>query len=122
MAVSDVLLPNREARPIREKGLRLSGPLINQNRQYAQVINDYKDSLRSEIMGFRFIYIGIRVKNMDESIRFYTEVLRMKIVEKREKTIPTRGEIVTLKSPNSSQLMELNFCEEESPFYTPLFE
>jgi len=70
-------------------------------------------------MGFRFIYTGIRVKNMDESIRFYTEVLGMKIAEKREKMEPTRGEVVTLKSPTSSQLLELNFYEEESPFYAP---
>lgn len=70
-------------------------------------------------MGFRFIYTGIRVKNMDESIRFYTEVLGMKIAEKREKMEPTRGEVVTLKSTNSSQLLELNFYEEESPFYAP---
>ena len=70
-------------------------------------------------MGFRFIYTGIRVKNMDESIRFYTEVFGMEIAEKREKMEPTRGEVVTLKSPNSSQLLELNFYEEESPFYAP---
>jgi len=70
-------------------------------------------------MSFRFIYTGIRVKNMDESIRFYNEVLGMKIAEKREKMEPTRGEVVTLKSPNSSQLLELNFYEEESPFYAP---
>jgi lactoylglutathione lyase len=70
-------------------------------------------------LGFRFIYTGIRVKNMDESIRFYTEVLGMKITEKREKTEPTKGEVVTLKSPNSNQLLELNYYEKESPFYAP---
>lgn len=70
-------------------------------------------------MGFNFIYTRIRVKNIDESIKFYTEVLGMKIAEKREKMEPTRGEVVTLKSPNSSQLLELNFYEEESPFYAP---
>jgi lactoylglutathione lyase len=70
-------------------------------------------------LGFRFIYTGIRVKNMDESIRFYTEVLGMTVVEEREKTEPTKGEVVTLKSPNSNQLLELNFYEEESAFYTP---
>lgn len=70
-------------------------------------------------MGFRFVYTGIRVKNMDESIRFYTEVLGMQIAEKREKTAPTRGEVVTLKSSNSEQLLELNFYEEDSPFYAP---
>jgi len=68
---------------------------------------------------FRFIYTGIRVKNMDESIRFYTETMGMKVAEKREKTAPTRGEVVTLKSPNSDQLLELNYYEKESDFYAP---
>jgi lactoylglutathione lyase len=75
--------------------------------------------LRSEALNFRFIYTGIRVKDMDESIKFYTEVLGMEIVEKRERTEPTKGEGVTLKSPNSNQLLELNFYERDSPFFTP---
>lgn len=70
-------------------------------------------------MNFRFIYTGIRVKNMDESIDFYTRVLGMRVAEKREKAEPTKGEGVTLKSPGSEQLLELNFYEEESPFYAP---
>ena len=70
-------------------------------------------------MSFRFIYTGIRVKNMDESIRFYTQVLGMRIAEKRQRTEPTKGEVVTLKSQNSDQLLELNYYEEESPFYAP---
>ncbi len=77
------------------------------------------EQLRSEAMNFRFIYTGIRVKNMDESIRFYTEVLGMQIAEKRQETEPTKGEVVTLKSPDSNQLLELNFYENDSPFYAP---
>jgi lactoylglutathione lyase len=70
-------------------------------------------------MNFRFIYTGIRVKNMDESIRFYTEVLGMEIAEKRERLEPTKGEAITLKTPDSNQLLELNFYESDSPFYAP---
>ena len=70
-------------------------------------------------MNFRFIYTGIRVKNMDESIRFYSEVFGMEIEEERERTKPTKGEVVTLKSPNSNQLLELNYYEKDSPFYAP---
>ncbi len=70
-------------------------------------------------MNFRFIYTGIRVKNMDESIKFYTQVLGMEIAEKRQRTEPTKGEVVTLKSPESNQLLELNFYESDSPFYAP---
>jgi lactoylglutathione lyase len=70
-------------------------------------------------LGLRFVYTGIRVKNMDKSIRFYTEIMGMKVAEKREKTVPTRGEVVTLKSPNSDQLLELNYYQKESEFYAP---
>jgi len=69
--------------------------------------------------GFRFIYTGIRVKDMEESVRFYTEVLGMVIVEPIQKTAPTKGSVVTLKSPNSQQLLELNHYEEGSPYSSP---
>ena len=56
---------------------------------------------------------------MEESVRFYTEVLGMVIVEPIQKTAPTKGSVVTLKSPNSEQLLELNHYEEGSPFNSP---
>jgi lactoylglutathione lyase len=69
--------------------------------------------------GFRFIYTGIRVKNMEESVKFYTGVLGMMIAEPLQKTTPTKGSVVTLKSANSEQLLELNHYEEGSPFNSP---
>ncbi|MDA4111663.1 MAG: VOC family protein [Thaumarchaeota archaeon] len=65
---------------------------------------------------FRFIYTGIRVQNMQESLDFYTKILEMEVVDKLEKTEPTKGEVVTLQSPNSNQLLELNYYELGSPF------
>ena len=65
---------------------------------------------------FRFIYTGIRVRNMEESLKFYTNVLGMIIVEPLQKTAPTKGSVVTLKSTNSEQVLELNYYEEDSPF------
>ena len=65
------------------------------------------------------IYTGIRVKNMDQSLAFYTEILKMKLVEKRQKTLPTEGEVATPKSPGSEQLLELNWYREGSRFGTP---
>ncbi len=56
---------------------------------------------------------------MDESIKFYTEAFGMNVAEKREKTEPTKGEVVTLKSPDSEQILELNYYEKESQFYQP---
>jgi lactoylglutathione lyase len=74
---------------------------------------------RPQSMPPRMVYTGIRVKNMDQSIAFYTEVLGMKLVEKREKTPLTEGEVVMLKSADSEQLLELNWYEEGSRFGTP---
>jgi lactoylglutathione lyase len=70
-------------------------------------------------MNLRFIYTGIRVKDMEESIRFYTEILGMAIVDRLESFDPTKGKTVTLKSPNSGQLLELNWYENRSPFFSP---
>lgn len=67
-------------------------------------------------MGFRFIYTGIRVKNMEESLKFYTEVLGMVIAEPLESMEPTKGSVVTLKSPGSEQILELNYYKDDSPF------
>ncbi len=63
-----------------------------------------------------FIYTGIRVKDMDESIAFYTRVLNMTVAEKRERTEPTKGEVITLKSRHSGQLLELNWYAGDSPY------
>jgi lactoylglutathione lyase len=66
----------------------------------------------------RFIYTAIRVRNMDDSIRFYTQVLGMDAVDRREVTEPTSGEVVTLRSPGSEQLLELNWYREGTRFGT----
>lgn len=55
---------------------------------------------------------------MDESIRFYTDVLGMQLVE-RMTTAPTKGEVATLRSPGSEQELELNFYARDSPFWAP---
>ena len=67
-------------------------------------------------MDFRFIYTGIRVKNMEESLKFYTHVLGMVIAEPLERMTPTKGSAVILRSPNSEQVLELNYYEQDSPF------
>ncbi|MCL4325164.1 MAG: VOC family protein [Candidatus Thermoplasmatota archaeon] len=70
-------------------------------------------------MPFRMIYTGIRVKDMDASIRFYTEVFGMRVTEPAEPTPPTRGKVATLKSPGSDQILELNWYEPGSRFGPP---
>jgi lactoylglutathione lyase len=66
----------------------------------------------------RLIYTGIRVKDMDESIKFYTEVLAMQLLE-REKSLLTQGECSTMKSQFSEQIIELNWYADGSKFGTP---
>lgn len=53
---------------------------------------------------------------MEESLKFYTEVLGMVIVDPLESLEPTKGSAVTLRSPNSEQVLELNYYGQDSPF------
>ena len=66
--------------------------------------------------GPAFIYVGIRVRDMDESIDFYTGVLNMTVAYKRERTEPMKDGVVTLKSRHPSQLLELNRYASDSPY------
>jgi len=53
---------------------------------------------------------------MTASIRFYTEILGMEVVSRLEGTPPTWGQVVTLRSPGTAQLLELNWYEPGSRF------
>ncbi|MFQ5909473.1 MAG: VOC family protein [Thermoplasmata archaeon] len=69
-------------------------------------------------MEFKFTYTGIRVVDLDRSIRFYNEVLGMTLLS-RGKIPETRGEIAVLKSEGSEQILELNWYAEDSPVAGP---
>lgn len=56
----------------------------------------------------KFAYTGVEVKDMDASIRFYTQALGMDLLD-RHKIPETGGEVAALKSPDSEQLLELNW-------------
>lgn len=68
-------------------------------------------------MKTKFVYVGIRVKDLQESIEFYTKILGMK-VGSRHKMEQTKGEIVNLASEKGGFTLELNYYEKESPYYT----
>ena len=70
-------------------------------------------------MAIRMTYAGIRVRDMEESVRFYTQVLGMELVEPIQSTPPTHGKVAGLKSPDSSQLLELNWYEPRTQFGSP---
>ncbi len=69
-------------------------------------------------MKFKMVYTGIRVKDMDRSVRFYTEVLGMKL-RGRAKNEAIQGEWAQLESPGAHQMLELNWYSLKSPLYTP---
>lgn len=70
-------------------------------------------------MALRLRYFGIRVKDIEESVRFYSEVLGMKVIEPVTSAPPTRGKVATLQSAGSHQILELNWYEPGSRFGTP---
>jgi len=47
-------------------------------------------------MKSKFAYVGIRVRDIDESIKFYTDVLGMKL-KGRSTMAQTKGEIASLE-------------------------
>ncbi len=67
---------------------------------------------------FTFSYTGIRVRDLERSLRFYTEVLGMRLVF-RMKIRRQRGEVVLLKSPRGAQRLELNWYEPGSRYAAP---
>jgi len=68
-------------------------------------------------MKAKFIYTGIRVKNMEKSIEFYTKLLGMKVTG-RTKIETTKGEVVGLVSEDGGHLLELNYYGRGSEFDT----
>ncbi|MDA4134010.1 MAG: VOC family protein [Thaumarchaeota archaeon] len=62
-----------------------------------------------------FIYTGIRVKDMKESIDFYTKVLGMKVVE-RMKIPVAKGEVANLITEGGGFTLELNHYAKASKY------
>lgn len=68
-------------------------------------------------MKFRFYYTGIRVRDLERSLRFYTKALGMRVIAKG--TMPHGGKYVHLRGPGSTQKLELNWYPRGSRFYRP---
>ena len=64
----------------------------------------------------KLLYTGIRVRDLDRSIRFYRQVLGMRL--SRRGTMSHGGRWVELKSPGSHQRLELNWYPPGSKFHT----
>ncbi len=66
-------------------------------------------------MKVNFLYTGIRVKDLDESIDFYTKVLGMKLVG-RSKIPVAKGEVASLASREGGFELELNHYDKASKY------
>ena len=68
-------------------------------------------------MKAKFVYTGIRVRDLEASVRFYTGVLGMKELG-RSTIAEAKGIAVNLVSEEGGHILELNFYEKGSPFAT----
>jgi len=64
----------------------------------------------------KLLYTGVRVRDLDRSIRFYRTVMGMRVSRKGE--MSHGGRWVELKSPGSHQRLELNWYPPGSKFHT----
>jgi lactoylglutathione lyase len=71
---------------------------------------------KSNVLGIRFWYTGIRVKNLEESIRFYKEALGFRVVIRGKMTVH-EGTYVQMRTPTGKQILELNYYPKTSKFY-----
>ena len=64
-------------------------------------------------------YVGIRVTNMERSLKFYTEIFRLEVVSQGDNGPLGGGTYVLLRDPNSGQKLELNYYPASSPYAVP---
>jgi len=70
---------------------------------------------------FRFKYTGIRVRDLDGAISFFTKVLGMKL-ESRIRAPSNKGEFANLTSKAGKHWLELNWYADGSPVAGPFRE
>ncbi|MBM4127269.1 MAG: VOC family protein [Nitrospira sp.] len=61
----------------------------------------------------RLLHTRMRVSDLDETIRFYTTVLGLEVIER--KTSPRGSHLAFLKVPNSDELIELTSFPPSGP-------
>ena len=72
-------------------------------------------------MKAKFGYTGLRVRNLDEGIKFFTELLGMQ-VKARVKAPWNKGEFANLITGNGKHWLELNWYADDSPVGGPFRE
>jgi lactoylglutathione lyase len=66
-------------------------------------------------MKTKFTYTGIRVKDLEESLQFYVQVLGMKETGRSE-IDQNKGTAVSLTTHEGGPVLELNYYKRGSPF------
>jgi lactoylglutathione lyase len=61
----------------------------------------------------KLLHTRMRVSDLDETIRFYTEILGLEVIER--KTSPRGSHLAFLKVPNSDELIELTSFPPSGP-------
>ena len=61
----------------------------------------------------KFLHTRMRVSNLDHTIRFYTDVLGLEVLER--KVSPRGSQLAFLKVPNSEELIELTSFPPSGP-------
>jgi lactoylglutathione lyase len=61
----------------------------------------------------KLLHTRMRVSDLDQTIRFYTDVLGLEVLE--QKTSPRGSHLVFLKVPNSEELIELTSFPPSGP-------
>lgn len=72
-------------------------------------------------MRAKFVYTGVRVRDMDRAVDFFTRVLGMKL-EGRVKVGWTKGEFANLVTGDGKHWLELNWYAADSPVEGPFRE
>jgi lactoylglutathione lyase len=68
----------------------------------------------------RFLsYIGIRVTDLDRSLRFYRDLFGLEQVSRGDNTEEGKGPYVLMRDPFSGQKLELNYYTPTSKFASP---
>jgi lactoylglutathione lyase len=72
-------------------------------------------------MRFKFGYTGVRVRDLDKAIQFFTSVLGMKL-QARIKAPWNKGEFANLVTEDGKHSLEVNWYSDDSPVAGPFKE
>jgi lactoylglutathione lyase len=72
-------------------------------------------------MKFTFAYTGIRTRDLDRSIAFYTDVLGLKLLDRTVIT-QNKGEFASVGNDTKGHSIEINWYADDSPVAGPFRE